>query len=292
MITSGFSLAFNNKALLNNSNEMLWQRNIYQVTTSTDSHGTMTASPMSGFSGTNVTLSNTPNANYGFSGYSITGATLTGNQFTLNNDVTAKAGFSAEPIKTKLLGYIGNNFPMPKVEYRWSTYTSTININCCFDLSGNLRNGLYTNLYFLPVTWDNVRTPQTLYNHRTDYHSYTADYDPTFGTEGVNRYSIKGDVVVTSFLLSGTQAGGVNAHNTGMIIQAKGGDLTFPITHEGAGGFIVSAENPNGVFTAASGKVGIVITASNVSQYYPTARFFTDQTGYSNNASFGGYVIL
>ena len=93
-------------------------------------------------------------------------------------------------------------------------------------------------------------------------------------------------------MLSGTQAGGVNAQNTGMIIQAKGGDLTFPITHEGAGGFIVSAENPNGVFTAASGKVGIVITASNVSQYYPTARFFTDQTGYSNNASFGGYVIL
>lgn len=97
MITSGFSLAFNGKALLNNSKEMLWQRNIYQVTTSTDGHGTMTATPMSGFSGTNVTLSNTPNANYGFSDYSITGATLTGNQFTLNNDVTARAGFSAVP---------------------------------------------------------------------------------------------------------------------------------------------------------------------------------------------------
>lgn len=97
MITSGFSLAFNGKSLLENSKEMLWQRNIYQVTTSTDGHGTMTASPMSGFSGTNVTLSNTPNANYNFTGYSITGATLTGNQFTLNNDVTVKAGFSAVP---------------------------------------------------------------------------------------------------------------------------------------------------------------------------------------------------
>ena len=100
MITSGFSLSYNGKALLNNSKEMLWNRNIFTVTTSTDGHGTMTASPMSGFSGTNVTLSNTPNANYGFSGYSITGATLTGNQFTLNNDVTARAGFSAEPAKT------------------------------------------------------------------------------------------------------------------------------------------------------------------------------------------------
>lgn len=97
MIQSSYSLAFNGKALLNNSKEMLWNRNIFTVTTSTDGHGTMTANPMSGFSGTNVTLSNTPNTNYGFSGYSITGATLIGNQFTLNNDVTARAGFSAVP---------------------------------------------------------------------------------------------------------------------------------------------------------------------------------------------------
>ena len=95
MITSGFSLAFNNKTLLNGTNEMFWQRNIYQVTTSTNGNGTMTASPMSGFSGTNVTLSNTPNANYNFAGYSITGATLTGDQFTLNNDVTAMANFKS-----------------------------------------------------------------------------------------------------------------------------------------------------------------------------------------------------
>ncbi len=108
MITSGFSLAFNNKTLLNGSNEMFWQRNIYQVTTSTDGNGTMTASPMSGFSGTNVTLSNTPNANYSFAGYSVTGATLTGDQFTLNNDVTARAGFSAEPHYTakNINGYL------------------------------------------------------------------------------------------------------------------------------------------------------------------------------------------
>lgn len=105
MITSGFSLAFNGKNLLENSKEMLWQRNIYQVTTSTDGHGTMTASPMSGFSGTNVTLSNTPNANYDFANYSITGATLTGNQFTLNNDVTAQANFSAVPIMRNVYGY-------------------------------------------------------------------------------------------------------------------------------------------------------------------------------------------
>ena len=74
---------------------------VYEVTTTTDGHGSITASPISGYSGTIVTLSNTPNTNYGFSGYSITGATLTGNQFTLNNDVTAKAWFS---------GYTAINF--------------------------------------------------------------------------------------------------------------------------------------------------------------------------------------
>ena len=92
MITSGFSLAFNDKPSLNNFNEMFWSRNIYPVTTSTNGNGTMTAAPMSGFSGTIVTLTNTPNANYNFAGYSITGATLTGNQFTLNNSNAETAG--------------------------------------------------------------------------------------------------------------------------------------------------------------------------------------------------------
>lgn len=98
MINSAFSLAFNGSALLSNQNELKWDRTVYQVTTSTDGHGSITASPRSGFSGTQVTLSNTPNANYGFQGYSITGATLTGNKFTLNNDVTARATFSALPV--------------------------------------------------------------------------------------------------------------------------------------------------------------------------------------------------
>ena len=163
MITSGFSLAFNGSALLSNQNEMKWDRTIFQlttnhctsnvtsgfsgdtasltpnpawnekfsgysitgatltgntftftnsdvtvkanyetaknVTTTTDGHGTITASPKSGFIGTQVTLTNTPNANYGFSGYSITGATLTGNKFNLTgSNVTAKATFSALPV--------------------------------------------------------------------------------------------------------------------------------------------------------------------------------------------------
>lgn len=294
MITSSFSLSYNGKALLNNSKEMLWNRDIFTVTTSTDGRGTMTASPMSGFSGTVVTLSNTPNANYGFSGYSITGATLTGNQFTLNNDVTARAGFSAEPVKTYLRGYVGANSD-PKIDYSWSRYTSKIEPNCYVDISGDLVNGITKTLYFMPVTWNNKTTPETLYNYRTAYNSYQAEYDPTFGSSGVNRLGAKGDVVVTSFLLSGTEAGigSVNTQNKGIIIQAKGGNITLPLIQTGAGYFIFSAENPNGVFVAGNGKVTISITGERVSMYYPTtAEYYTDLSGYSNNASFGGYVIL
>ena len=94
MIHDNFVLSFNGKNLLKNDKEMNWERNIYQVTTSTDGHGSITASPMSGYQGTTVSLSNTPNMDYRFTGYSVTGATLTGNQFTLNNDVTVHAGFT------------------------------------------------------------------------------------------------------------------------------------------------------------------------------------------------------
>lgn len=49
---------------------------------------------MSGFIGDQATLSNTPDSTYVFSGYTLTGANLTGNKFNfIGNDVTAKAWF-------------------------------------------------------------------------------------------------------------------------------------------------------------------------------------------------------
>lgn len=102
---------------------MKWDRSIFQVTTSTDGHGSITASPMSGFSGTQVTLSNTPNANYGFQGYSVTGATLTGNKFTLDNDVTARATFN----QTGTIYYTNNN--SYSITMAGATTSKTINMN-------------------------------------------------------------------------------------------------------------------------------------------------------------------
>lgn len=67
----------------------------YYLTLQTDGHGTISANKLSGYNGDNITLYNTANTDYVFSGYSVTGASLDGSTVTLNNqDATAKAWFS------------------------------------------------------------------------------------------------------------------------------------------------------------------------------------------------------
>ena len=71
------------------------------VTLQTNGFGSISATPMSGFIGDKVTLSNTPNPGSEFSAYLITGATLIDNIFTLTGtDVTAKAVFT-RPLNAK-----------------------------------------------------------------------------------------------------------------------------------------------------------------------------------------------
>lgn len=67
---------------------------VYQVTTSA-THGTVTASPTEGISGTEITLSNTPDTHYHFDSYSLTGATLkNANQFDIaDSDVSVVGNF-------------------------------------------------------------------------------------------------------------------------------------------------------------------------------------------------------
>ena len=76
----------------------------YNVTLQNDGHGSIAASKTTGNIGDTITLSNTPNSHYGFSGYSITGSTLTGNAFKIGtSNVTAKGWFSALPSYTLTL---------------------------------------------------------------------------------------------------------------------------------------------------------------------------------------------
>ena len=72
---------------------------IYQIYTS-GTHGSVAALPTSGISGTEVTLSNTPDTGYQFDSYSITGATLKNtNQFDIDSsDVYVHGNFTAIPV--------------------------------------------------------------------------------------------------------------------------------------------------------------------------------------------------
>ena len=116
---------------------------IYQVTTS-GTHGTVTASPTEGTTGTEVTLSNTPDTHYHFGSYTLTGATLKNtNQFDIgNSDVSVVGNFiedtkysvtvnqstggtiSASPVQ----GYTGTEVTLsntPASHYSFGSYNLT-----------------------------------------------------------------------------------------------------------------------------------------------------------------------
>ena len=72
-----------------------WNHTQYSVSLTQVAGGRISASPTTGYYGTQVTLSNTPSAEYTFGSYSITGATLTSNKFNFGtSNVTAKGSFT------------------------------------------------------------------------------------------------------------------------------------------------------------------------------------------------------
>lgn len=75
-----------------------FSRNVHNLTLQTNGHGTISASNTTGYSGTQITLNNTPNEDYSFTRYDMTGATVTSDKFKFGTtDVTAKAVFTYIP---------------------------------------------------------------------------------------------------------------------------------------------------------------------------------------------------
>ncbi|MBQ1570437.1 MAG: hypothetical protein IIZ78_04875 [Clostridiales bacterium] len=111
---------------------------VYQVTTSA-THGTVTASPTEGISGTEITLSNTPDTHYHFDSYTITGATLkNGNQFDIaDSDVSVVGNFFEDTKYTVTCTNDGNGTisASPTSNYSGSTVTlsNTPNTGYGFD---------------------------------------------------------------------------------------------------------------------------------------------------------------
>lgn len=70
---------------------------VYDVILTTDGHGSISASPMSGVKDTLITLSNTPDQNYVFSKYTLNNVDLAGNTFLMPEaDANVKGWFEAD----------------------------------------------------------------------------------------------------------------------------------------------------------------------------------------------------
>lgn len=89
----------NNKLLKYGNKLFKFDPPIYNVTILPSTNGSISATPVSGYSGTTVTLSNTPDTGYMFDNYTVNGATLyDGNKFDLfKSDVSVQGNFK-EPL--------------------------------------------------------------------------------------------------------------------------------------------------------------------------------------------------
>lgn len=108
---------------------------VYEMTTDRCS-----ASPMEGYKGTEVTLVDQPAWNEKFSAWALTGATATGNNIVLNNDVTAQGIYETAKNVTlqateggsiaanRVSGFIGDSVTLSNTAnsgYEFSAYTLT-----------------------------------------------------------------------------------------------------------------------------------------------------------------------
>lgn len=101
-ILTGDQFAFQNKDVTAKVNWV--QDPIYTVLLTQTNGGTITAIPLTGYSGDVITLSANPSAHYSLSGWNVSGATLNGNQIILSSINPGVSGiFVQDPIRTLVL---------------------------------------------------------------------------------------------------------------------------------------------------------------------------------------------
>lgn len=119
------------------------EMSVYNLYITQTPGGTISAVPMSGHYGEIITLSNTPSAHYTFNGYSVTGATITGNQLTIgNSDISIQANWVEDSkynltiqqvsggrvTSNKSTGYQGDQVTLsntPSSHYTFGSYSIT-----------------------------------------------------------------------------------------------------------------------------------------------------------------------
>lgn len=125
----------------------------YSLSLTQTTGGSINANKNTGYAGDIITLSNTPSSHYSFNGYSITGATLTGNQFAFGSqNVTAKGTFVADPIRTVTLTQVagGNITANPITGYDGTTVTLSNTANAGYTFNNyTLTGGILTGNKFV-----------------------------------------------------------------------------------------------------------------------------------------------
>lgn len=148
---TGATLTGNNFIIDNDVTAQANYETAKNVTLQTDGHGTIAANRNSGFIGDQVTLSNTPNANFNLSGYTITGATLTGNKFNFTgSNVTAKAWFTGYTAINASYSFYGVN-----------TFTGNINYNTNNVINFNPTANEAAKSYSVTRTYNTATVPWT-----------------------------------------------------------------------------------------------------------------------------------
>lgn len=140
---TGSTLYDNNKFKFNGSSVSAeaiftpWPvRNVNLVQTS---GGTINASPMTGYDGDTVVLTNEPSSHFSLNSYGLTGATLEGDSFVFNgSNVTANAIWQQDPIYTVLLNQTagGTITATPTTGFSGDVITLNATANAHYSLTG------------------------------------------------------------------------------------------------------------------------------------------------------------
>lgn len=208
--------ATGNNIVLNND---VTAQGIYEtaknVTLQTDGHGAINSTKMSGFIGDQATLSNTPDSTYVFSGYTLTGANLTGNKFNfIGNDVTAKAWFySVSPTKNARIALrfydVANSFTSGgKTFYPFSIHQRLVVTSYTGDNIDSLMTptAAARAIYFAFPLWNNGDTASQEITHSANSINFTkvdnVHLYANMGTTTAGCYEIRGRCNVNNELIA------------------------------------------------------------------------------------------
>ena len=243
----------------------------YAVTVTNDGHGTGSASPDSGASGTVVTLTASPNAGYHFKAWQVVsgGVSITGNRFTIGTeDVTVKATFEA-------------NAPTPS-----STTTTTYNPDGSVTKTTTNADGSKT-----AVTTTKDGSTATV---KTDKNGNIVSVEAAPSAKAISDAAAKGEPVTLPVTVKAA-GDAASAVPVTITLPANSGRVTVEIPTEnltaGTVAYLVNADGTEEIVkTSTTGENGVVLTldGSATVKIVDNTKTFTDVSGdewFANNVA-------